>query len=83
VTTASKTKPRRVKLPPRLKVQMDALQIAGNQLSNIAFNLAHSKPGEHTLNANEIRIFDECRRAWDEALTRLHVLVYSKLRCLP
>jgi hypothetical protein len=65
--------PNKVKAPPRLWKAIGAVELAGQRLSNIAYNLAQHKGT--VLTAEECATMDETRREWDEAHVKLSQLL--------
>lgn len=66
-------KPRRVKVPPRLWFAIGAVESAGQQLSNIAFNL--HQDASNVITENDKTSMRECQQKWDKAQRALSQLL--------
>ena len=74
MTIIGSKRPRRVKVPLRLRNAIGALELAGTKLSNIAWNLAHVQQ-PHTLTAGEVTNMNACWQEWDCAARDVSKLI--------
>ena len=73
MTLIGKKKPRKVKVPPRLWESINAVEIAGVRLSNLAFNL--SQCPTRVPNPEDRLWMQDSYKEWDVAARKLAELL--------